>query len=204
MLEPTMITTVVSSAGQLASILLERRKSGEKLKVTSSSGESVTVDQSEIEELLAELRAADTAEKGDPPTSPTVAGGLALTDVDEFFRTAKGRVDVVFKARFSIALIIAAVLVSTVVGAIIGLAIGNPALAGGLGGAALLDLITAGVYKPINKIRDALIDAQRLDMIHLSAKQQLSTVSNDDGEGLDRYQKVWANIYEQVKILDDK
>ncbi|MEV6432177.1 hypothetical protein [Nocardia sp. NPDC051463] len=202
MIEAVVAMVAANSATAIVEAIRRSRSTGESADVTLPSGERVVLTPQEIRQLTDELGAS--AAPAADTTLSTVAGGLALTDTDEFFRQARRRIDLVFKIRLAIALLIATVLIGTIVGAIAGLALGNTVLAGGLGATALVDLIGAGVYKPLEKIRQALVDAQRLDMIHLSAKQQLSTITDDGVNTIEKYQEVWANILEQIKVLDDK
>ncbi|WP_406231318.1 hypothetical protein [Nocardia sp. NBC_01009] len=202
MIEAVVAMVAANSATAMVEAIRRSRSTGESADVTLPSGDRIVLTPQEIRQLTDEL-GASAAPTADTALS-NVAGGLALTDTDEFFRQARRRIDLVFKIRLAIALLIATVLIGTIVGAIVGLALGNTALASGLGATALVDLIGAGVYKPLEKIRQALMDAQRLDMIHLSAKQQLSTITDDGANTIEKYQEVWANILEQIKVLDDK
>ena len=53
---------------------------------------------------------------------------------------------------------------------------------------------------PLEKVWQAPVDAPRLDMIRLSAEQQLSAIDNDDDK-LQTHQKVWDNLLEQIGTL---
>jgi hypothetical protein len=81
---------------------------------------------------------------------------------------------------------------------------GGLALAAGIGGVA--DLVAAFVYKPIDKIRDTVTDTQRLDLVHLSAQQELQTCSEHEDllSRRDCFRSVWSEALERLQILEAK
>jgi hypothetical protein len=65
------------------------------------------------------------------------------------------------------------------------------------------DLLPAWVYKPLDKVRDTIHDTQRLDMIHLSARQRLETCNQTQDIRARRQclKTVWADVLENLRIL---
>lgn len=136
------------------------------------------------------------------PSKQAAIAVLARMDPDRVFADARRRVSLVFKIRLWIALVLAVVLVGALAGVVVSLAMGQTELATGLGVAVIADLISLTVFKPLDKIRENLVDTQRLDLLHLMARQQLTEAEALPlEERLTFQQGVWKDVLDQVAAL---
>lgn len=223
MIEPLLgilATSVARTAVETAWRTL-RRSPGNNLKIATSDGSSIELDEHRARELI-ELISTDDKDarisytggsyirrpssvQVSEPRLRDLAGGIALADADEVFTRARQRIELVFRIRLGVAILIVIIFIGTIVGAIIGLATGNNGIAVGLGAATLADLIAAGVYKPLDKIAQTLIDTQRLDMIHVMARQQLrACLDEEPGQRLLCQERTWKNVMTQLAALEQK
>lgn len=148
---------------------------------------------------------AIVAAHSDPKKPSASLGGIALYEPAVVFSKLHERVAVVFKIRMAIALFIFVLLVVTIVLAIIGLVIGNKSLAAGLGATALVDLITAGVYKPLDRIAETLRDTQRLDLIHTMTEEQLQACQHHSPDKrFEAQQQVWTDTFARLEALEGR
>lgn len=98
-------------------------------------------------------------------------------DLDIAFSDARRRVTVVFWLNIALSLLIALVLVGAITAAIVFGFLGQSAWVTALGGVAVLDLVSAAVYRPLTQVNQALLTCQRLDIVYLSARERLKMAS---------------------------
>jgi hypothetical protein len=96
---------------------------------------------------------------------------------DAVFRDARRRAAIVFRLNIALAVAIAIILMSTITAGIIVGFLGQEAPAAALGGAALLDLIGAAVYRPLAQIDRAWLNLQHVDIVILTARERLRSAA---------------------------
>src|SRR5439155_1113446 len=99
-----------------------------------------------------------------------------LVDPDGVFKTARGRIDLVFKLRLALAVLLAILLTAGLAVLLVGAVRGTPNLAAAGGGTSVLDLMAVAIFKPLDRIRETIVDTQQLDLVHL-----IELLSVDDG-----------------------
>jgi len=231
----SLSATSASALLKAATAALRRPGKGQVISIKTSDGRTIEIKEGDAEDLLSALAAGANAPRRRPPAaarprtdadilesardSPYIrtahrladaqhrdlAGGIALADSDKVFDRARERIELVFKIRLGISLIIAAVLVGTVIGAVVSFLYGNTSLGVALGAGTLADLIAAGIYKPLDKITQTLLDTQRLDMIHVMAKQQLSACLDESPESrLECQRQTWSDVMAKLEAIERK
>jgi len=210
MIEPVLsiiASDMAKSMVAAADYLHNRRKSAPEVSIATedAGGELLkefslsTQEVDDLVEVLAgEFMVSPQGQRWDD-------GAIALYRHRELFTTARSRIELVFKIRLGVALLIFVLLVVTILLAIVGLVTGNNGLASGLGSAAVADLLIAGIYKPLDKVADALRDTQRLDMVHAMTEEQLrSCHEQSPAKRFGCQQKVWADALDRLAALEGK
>lgn len=215
-----MIESLAAVLASSAIKVVSRRLRGQRvarpndglLVITTSAGETLTLDpekldpefRGRLDQLLLDNQLDGSLSDGSHATEGevAVAGAIALLSPDAVFQDARRRVNFVFRLRLGIALALAVVLIGTLAGLVISLALGNEGLAAGLGAIAVADLIGATIFKPLDKMRENLVDTQRLDLLHLMARQQLADAGDLPLEQrLEFQQAVWTRVLANVGTL---
>ena len=125
--------------------------------------------------------------------------GLGL---DAAFLDAHRRVAVVFRVNIALSLTGAVTLMGATAAAIVFGFLGRDVWATALGGVALLDLIGAAVYKPLDQINRILTEIERVDMLMVAARERLKVVEN--APAADRavmVKQIWSDILTDLKEL---
>lgn len=147
----------------------------------------------------------NTAKLIDSPIDERTAAGVALAlKPDHVFRDARRRIDLVFKLNLGVAIILALILLLGLGGAVVSAVfLGRDIWAMVFGGVAMADIIGLFIFKPLTAINAAIIASQRLDVIHLRVREQL-TLCNEHAD-LERrikcQSKVWDTMQREFAAL---
>ena len=129
-------------------------------------------------------------------------GAIALSISSEsVFRSARRRIDLVFRINLALAITLAVILIGGIAGAIVSaLVFGNSSWAIVFGGVSVADIIGVLAFKPLKEINRALIATQRLDILHLSLQKRLELCDQHKTlEGRFRCQtEVWEAIQAEL------
>jgi hypothetical protein len=212
-MDPTSLVVVsaapiVAAAARQALAKLRGRGSDEP-PVAIEFGDNVVFvegerDEALLQQLLQEAQevSSGTSERIEQAKSDIASAALAF-DPDGLFRTARARIDLTFRLRLGMIVVLAMILAVSLAGALAGAITGNLPIAAGAGGIAVVDAILAVVFKPIRELHKAIVATQRIDLIHLQARQLLGECQQHKGLRLriDCQQKVWATINKQMERL---
>jgi hypothetical protein len=104
---------------------------------------------------------------------PPVMGAALVLDADAVFADARRRVSVVFKLTVAISTVLAFLLLGGIAGAIIGALAGQAVWTVVFGAASAADVLGVIIYKPLTQLNNAIVSAQRLDLLFLSTRERL-------------------------------
>jgi hypothetical protein len=134
-------------------------------------------------------------------TRPEVPVQILLSDT--VFQDARRRVILVFRLNIALSLAVSLILIGAITTSIVLGFFGRDVWATALGGVAMLDLVGAALYRPLAQINRALVRAQQIDMLVLSARERLRVVG-DIAEANDLATATlhaWADILADLKAL---
>jgi hypothetical protein len=159
------------------SILL-RSKGGETKVTEDIINDAATLAQAEepLPTRLGHSRGPVSTESGHQVSvdrTARVAAVALAVDADAVFAGARSRNQLVFRLRLGIALSIAGVLVVGLAALVEGAVFGQPLAVAGGGALSIADLIGARIYQPIERIREAWLDADAVDLAHLETRQRI-------------------------------
>jgi hypothetical protein len=154
-----------------------------------------------------ELLSSEARSSGQGDSSPETAEealelGIAL-DSDSVFRDARRRAELVFKINVIVSLLLTVLFFFGVGAAIVLGVMGKDGWAIVAGGVTIADLAGLLVFKPLSQINASVIETQRLDIVHLSARQRLQEISNIESaeERVAAATSVWNDIKTDLQGL---
>lgn len=207
----TLSSSLVSSLGVFASRRRKEDGTGGELTLDSRLEEALALEGMSPEDLEALLEKAGARESRLPrvaanltveETSAVAPIALAL-DPAAGFSEARSRISLIFRLRLGILVLLLAVGMVSLVGLVVSAAMGNTTLAIGLGIAGVADGVAALVYSPLDKIREALTDTQRIDLIHMSAMDRLQLCHSHEelADRLTCVEQVWEGVLAKIEAM---
>lgn len=138
--------------------------------------------------------------KSEPAAKPTKE---AVLELDAVFLDARRRVAMVFRANMVLSLTAAATLIGTTAATVVFSLLGRTTWAAALGGVALLDLIGAAVYKPLEQMSRALDKAQKIDMLMAYSRDRLKAIDHSAGNENQAVatEQAWADVMAALREL---
>jgi hypothetical protein len=123
--------------------------------------------------------------------------------IEAVFLDARRRVAMVFRMNIVLSLTAAVTLIGATVAAIVFGFLGQDMWATALGGVALLDLVGAAVYRPLDQMNRALREIQRIDMTMLCTRERLRAVEDvaDIDDRAAAMRLAWTEIIADLKEL---
>lgn len=125
-----------------------------------------------------------------------IASGFAV-NAEEVFRVARDRAQLVFRVNLALSIGLSIILIGGLVAAIVLAVMGKGGLAAIFGGVAIADIAAAAVYNPLKQINESMLVTQRMDMIQLSAQQQLDEARQI--QDLDKRRKAMKSVWDGMK-----
>jgi hypothetical protein len=123
---------------------------------------------------------------------------------DAVFRDARRRTLMVLRLNIALTVTIAVILIATIATAIIVGFLGEGISATALGGVALLDLIGAAVYRPLEQVNRACLKSQHVDFVILSARERLysARMIQDPADQAVAVKLIWSGVLADINELE--
>lgn len=224
-MDPLLVTSLASSAVSTLSALaksmtVRKTPEGVRIQFADEKGNLVELDP-EVDSHQAVVRELESLATGKPTAAGTLPDvflppgeheqavarpnlesiALALTP-DDFLRTAAKRTRLVFRVKLGILIALSMILLVGIAGSIVSALSGKSIWAVVFAGASIADIVGLVILKPLAAMEQALVSAQRVDLVHVRFRQQLLQCEQFEAE--ERFAcsaKVWDRIQQDLEAL---